>query len=130
MASLMPQHDPELAREYNRAYVAAHPEQREKARERKARYMQQDPKWKHNQHIRNRYGITPEEYELAYKHQEGLCAICGVTSVSDIDHDHETGQVRGLLCRSCNVGLGFFRDDTTRLEAAIAYLTSGGTWPA
>ena len=83
-----------------------------------------------------RYGITLEEYTELLDKQGGVCAICknpetlsikGKTVNLSIDHCHETGLVRGLLCRSCNVGLGNFRDDTRLLETAISYLTGAIT---
>ena len=55
------------------------------------------------------------------------CAICGNKDVwLVVDHDHITGKARGPLCRSCNAGLGMFRDNTDLLKIAIAYLESGG----
>lgn len=65
------------------------------------------------------------EYEKLAAKQEGCCAICGERTERkhlDVDHDHKTGQIRGLLCNSCNQGLGYFKDDQRRLCAAIDYL--------
>lgn len=70
------------------------------------------------------YGITREEFEALRQEQGGACAICrrDFDKTPHIDHDHETGLVRGLLCRECNLGLGLFGDDVARLRAAIEYL--------
>lgn len=60
-----------------------------------------------------------------YLEQGGCCAICGEPEGKDrlvVDHDHTTGKVRGLLCRTHNVGLGHFGDSTALLQAAINYL--------
>jgi hypothetical protein len=70
-----------------------------------------------------RYGVTAEQYEAMYEGQGGRCAICGGEfDVLCVDHDHDTGAVRGLLCRPCNVGIGYLRDDPDRVEAAAGYL--------
>ena len=73
-----------------------------------------------------KYGITQDE---AIAMRERGCDICGGNGDGSgrwgnlhIDHDHETGKIRGVLCHSCNVGIGHFRDDPERLEAAAAYL--------
>lgn len=73
------------------------------------------------------YGITIEEHNELYHKQEGRCAICGKHQSEcnkrlAIDHDHNTGEVRGLLCSHCNQGLGHFKDNTELLVNAIQYL--------
>lgn len=78
--------------------------------------------------IKSKYDISIERYNELLNEQKHLCAICGKKS-SDalnrklaVDHDHETGEVRGLLCGNCNNGLGRFKDDISLLEKAISYL--------
>jgi hypothetical protein len=81
--------------------------------------------------IRNRlhrYGMTAEEF--AARKARGNCPICKRAFVERnlhsqqpvVDHDHETGYVRGIICRSCNLGLGYFRDNPEMLEAAAEYV--------
>jgi hypothetical protein len=70
-------------------------------------------------------GITVSDYETMLQRQKGLCAICGNRCKFGrlgIDHNHATGAVRSLLCRSCNLGLGYFKENVIRLEQAIQYL--------
>ncbi len=80
-----------------------------------------------------KYGLTEETYQTMLTTQHGCCAICGgnETVISSwtkrlkrlaIDHDHDTGIVRGLLCGRCNQGLGYFKHDPKLLLAAVAYL--------
>jgi hypothetical protein len=71
------------------------------------------------------YGITVEEYDDMLESQGGGCYICGVGPVGralDIDHDHRTGKVRGLLCSNHNRALGLLGDDPDLLLAAHTYL--------
>lgn len=72
------------------------------------------------------YGITMEEYEEMARDVDFSCEICGVRYDKSkrlcVDHDHETGEVRGLLCNSCNRGLGFLKDSSEILKKALAYL--------
>ena len=89
--------------------------------------------WRRAKALRLAYGITLEDYEEILKVQEGKCAICGsgesqhpATELLVIDHCHETGKVRGLLCNSCNRGIGFFVDDPARLLQAAVYLEIHG----
>lgn len=76
--------------------------------------------------LRRVFGISLEEYEKLAVAQGNACAICRNPPKSrknlDVDHDHKTGKVRGLLCNLCNMGLGSFRDDRNLLHSAIAYL--------
>ena len=63
------------------------------------------------------YGLTREKYDEMLLEQSGKCAICGGDVDLEIDHDHETGKVRGLLCGNCNKALGLIKDNPeTALE--------------
>ena len=68
-----------------------------------------------------KYGLTPNEYQEMVK-TTPHCPICGSEEPLVIDHDHSTGEVRGLICQPCNKGLGFFRDNIESMKNAIAYL--------
>ena len=78
-----------------------------------------------------KHGITDDEYRRMLSEQDDQCAICErhPTSVGPlfIDHDHDSGQVRGLLCMSCNLGLGNFKDDPDLLVDARRYLLERGS---
>lgn len=74
-----------------------------------------------------KYNLSPEDYDRLLEDQNEACAICGVRPDRlCVDHDHETGEVRGLLCSPCNSGLGFFKDRVRLLAAAIVYLEANG----
>jgi hypothetical protein len=75
------------------------------------------------------YGITHDEYETLLEVQGGACAICGngeQKRALAVDHDHQTGTIRGLLCDRCNPMLGYAQDNAAILQAAITYLTKTG----
>ena len=78
----------------------------------------------HRKAMLKKYGLTVEDYRALQVKQDGACAICGAKlgSALCVDHCHACGMVRGLLCLSCNTGLGHYRDDRRRLHAAVAYL--------
>ena len=76
-----------------------------------------------------KYGITQDELDAQVAVQNGVCAVCGQEPDKlHIDHNHDTGKVRGLLCGNCNRALGLMYDDVESLEHAIAYLKAGGSW--
>ena len=76
--------------------------------------------------MKQKYGITLEEYEKKLAMQSGVCMICGNEETNGkrlaIDHNHTTKAVRGLLCNHCNLGLGKFFENPNLLTAAINYL--------
>lgn len=75
--------------------------------------------------LRVNWGMSVEEFEAKKEAQGGGCAICGGESPRGrlaVDHNHDTGGVRGLLCASCNTGLGSFKDNPHLLTKAIRYL--------
>ena len=82
-----------------------------------------------NKRLLNKYGLNLDEWKAIRSKQDGKCAICSAV-LSDkpsrnthVDHDHDTGEVRGLLCGKCNAGLGYFMNDIKSLRQAIKYLT-------
>ena len=78
--------------------------------------------------LEKKYSLTREDYERLLHETGGQCRICfrvfgtGAYTKPVIDHCHETGKTRGLICRQCNIGLGAFRDNTGALLNAIRYL--------
>lgn len=82
--------------------------------------------WSKRHFRRVRYGLTLEQYDFLLRAQGGRCAICGTHDNSGValgvDHHHETGAVRGLLCDPCNIAIGGLRDDPALMRAAIAYV--------
>jgi recombination endonuclease VII len=75
-------------------------------------------------HLVRRYGVSAAQVAAWIESQGGVCPICltGLDGKAHVDHDHETGEVRGILCFNCNGGLGQFGDNVRRLQRAIDYL--------
>lgn len=74
-------------------------------------------------HLRNRYGLESEDILTLLESQQNKCPICLEDLIKfNIDHDHKTGAVRGILCHKCNPGLGLFDDHIETLKRAIRYL--------
>ena len=87
------------------------------------------PEKKREKDLRTKYGITLQEYDDMLVAQDYKCAACGTMNTTfsngkrfHVDHDHKTGEVRGLLCGHCNVTLGHIKDDLTTLRNLIKYL--------
>ena len=105
---------------------------RELERQQYKRKVEADPEgtseYYRNWHLKRKYGITHDEYLEMLEEQNGCCKICSLPATEErhgvlrVDHDHETGQVRALLCHHCNVLLGHSKEDIEILEKAIDYL--------
>lgn len=81
----------------------------------------------HRPSVLRKYGLSTADYDAMLTAQSGLCAICSNPPGKirlHVDHDHETGEVRGLLCAACNRGIGSLRDDPALLLSALAYLAA------
>ena len=82
-----------------------------------------DPAYKRGRALAAKYGITLDEYTAMYEVHGGKCAMCERGfAVLDVDHDHKTGRVRGLLCRGCNTLLGHVEKRAGLIERAKEYL--------
>lgn len=110
-----------------REKYANDPVYRERQKKIVKEYQAANPLIRKSQRIK-KYDLSLEDYQNMFLTQKGKCAICGYSDVSIknffpmVDHDHETGRVRGLLCMNCNNGLGKFKDDINLLKSAILYL--------
>ena len=114
-------HKAELALKH-KAYYEAHKEQvkayaKKWASENKARRREVMRKYQ-----MSLYGLTIADYEKLFVSQQGQCAICSIEGRLDVDHDHKTNEVRGLLCGHCNRGLGHLKDSAAIMRKAVAYL--------
>lgn len=99
----------------------------------KYKHDEQRPKTHYLNKIKAKYKLTEEEYFKLWEETKGKCFICGSVLFSAfdkqddavrsvVDHCHETGKVRGIICHKCNGGLGQFNDDLSTLKRAVDYL--------
>lgn len=118
----------ERKRQWNREYMRRRYAQRSREEQNavnayNAAYRARNPEkvkaWSKKFRVRRLYGLTLEQYDEL---KARGCALCGAPDSLHIDHDHETGIVRGVLCQNCNRGLGMFRDDPDLLVRAADYL--------
>ncbi len=143
----MPSKDPEINRRARATYRSNHPDRvastaanwhqqnRDSERARVAQWRIDNPEGAFNLNLRTKYGLTREQYDQMVIDQGGVCAICegppcgmqrgGPRTRLEVDHDHVTGKVRGLLCHPCNLMLGHARDRVDTLQRATVYLTAG-----
>jgi transposase len=117
---------------YQRSYRKAHPDTRDRTAERAVYYQAHRSKMIRQSQVaywKSKYGVTPEWYDETLAVQDGLCAICkrpermtfkGKIKRLCIDHDHETGKARKLLCHECNTHLGWV--ERIGLTAVTDYL--------
>jgi hypothetical protein len=100
----------------HKAWLAANPQKREA--------------WARSAWLRRRYGITIADYDALLATQDGVCAACGGKDQNGrrlaVDHCHETGRVRGLLCDFCNRAVGLLRNDPATAEGVARYLHGVG----
>lgn len=77
--------------------------------------------------VKTKYGISLGDYDALLESQGGVCALCGTDTPGgrgrfNIDHDHQTGKIRGVLCSPCNLAIGLVKEDTLILYRMIDYL--------
>jgi hypothetical protein len=125
---------PEKQSLYNanrRETYASNPDYNAKLRAKVKEYQESHPHMRKAQRLR-KYGITVDEFNTLFEHQGGKCAVCGYSDMTQkkmfphVDHDHETGKVRGLLCSNCNMAIGKMKDSPELLLKAAEYIKSGG----
>jgi len=111
----------------NYQYIAYDDSRKDKVSSRAKAWYKANPRQVANTRLKKNYGITYDDYTSMLVSQDYSCLICNVheddcTKSLNVDHDHITGEVRGLLCISCNFALGHFKDNIGLLEKAINYL--------
>ncbi|WP_373693328.1 endonuclease VII domain-containing protein [Bradyrhizobium japonicum] len=111
---------------YNKQYRAAN---KERLDAKAKAYRDQNKDARHNYDLVRAYGITAEQYAGLLHRQGGRCAMCGTSAAGcrgkgrlHVDHCHDKGHVRGLLCHACNTGIGLLKHDIALLDRAKAYL--------
>ena len=117
-----------------RAKLKNDPIHAEKLRSRDRKRHADNPDKTRHQNLKGLYGISLDSYDAMYRDQGGKCLICGEEYPSRgksclvVDHCHSSGDIRGLLCGSCNMALGQFKDDISRLQSAVKYLERRTSW--
>ena len=106
-------------------------ENNEKRLEYLKKWAKENPEKRRAQKYRYRYKIDIDQYNTMLKKQGGSCKICKSkdtkrknTEFFAVDHCHDTGKIRGLLCYNCNSGLGKFNDNPELIKKALDYLLS------
>ena len=116
--------------DYRQAY-ASDPAKREKRKASSSVNYALNKEPSYARHLRNTYGISLADYGRLLEEQGNGCAVCRKTPKENgkrlaVDHNHSTGEVRGLLCSQCNKGIGNLGDSPDRVLAAFQYLTERG----
>jgi hypothetical protein len=120
---------PEKYKESQRKTAAKHPETRKRVH---AKWRAENKDAMHGYHVKLKFGLSREEYSALLEKQGGACALCGKPKPPQrrllVDHCHETGKVRGLLCIGCNTAIGQLGDNVAGLTKAIEYLEGNTSW--
>lgn len=92
-------------------------------------YCESHPGWTKDCSLRQIYGINLEQYNMLFTQQQGKCAICDThqsefIKALEVDHDHTTQKIRGLLCHKCNKALGLLGDSSELIRIALKYVES------
>jgi hypothetical protein len=120
--------NPERVKAHNVAWRAARTPEELSERDREA-YR----RYRRAHHINKKFGLSTEQYSAMLAAQEGHCALCPHSDLPSkrlaVDHDHDTGKVRALLCDRCNRGIGLLDEDPVRLRAAADYLDKHSLTP-
>ena len=115
----------ELKKEYEKQ---RYQDNKEKINKRNKQWAKDNPEKQRIYNFKKLYGISHEDWLEMWESQDGKCAICGKQFQTPfnarVDHNHRTGEVRGLLCHRCNVGLGYIEDMGYNIKAT-EYLASG-----
>lgn len=122
--------NPERDKENRRKWHKANPEKaKESVRKWKRANPEEAKKIARRARLISSYGLTTEEYDKLLKKQGGVCAICGRYRRESrygrlcVDHNHSTGEVRGLVCSLCNIAIGAVQEDLATLRKMIVYLS-------
>jgi len=110
-----------------RKWAKENPEHHAKLKQKNHKDMcKTDPDYIFRRWLKTKYNLSIKDYDAMLKKQDKKCYICGFKHKKDkrlfVDHCHESGEVRGLLCRWCSSGLGFFKDNIETMKAGIRYL--------
>jgi Recombination endonuclease VII len=92
------------------------------SKEKLRRWHDANPERTRQYSFKAKYGMEPGEYDKMFKRQNGVCLICLEEDELFVDHCHETMKIRGLLCRGCNSGIGFMKDNVDIVRRAVTYL--------
>ena len=115
-----------LNSEAQKRWKIRHPEEYRAANHKS--YLKHKEKYRalHRKNRLEKYGLTAERFAALLVEQGGSCAICRkkFTDIPQVDHNHDTSRVRGLLCHTCNAGLGMFHDSRLLVQLADEYLAS------
>lgn len=116
--------------EAHKRYWADPEAAREAARQRRKADPERSKRYDLAHHLRSSYGLTIEQFEMMVDQQDGRCFLChgertGPGDRLHVDHDHENGKTRALLCSKCNTALGLLGDDPNLIAMAAKYVTMG-----